>query len=213
MIYCIGNSHVNFFTDTHVATNSVWKSDTHGVFNSYAIGPVIAYNFTNHHLPKVIQAILSIDNFKPKEDYVMLIVGEVDCRWHLPKQASDQEIEIEEVVEECIDRFFDSMLALKERGCKVIGWGGHPSTTEGHSDDLSKPIFGGCKNRNRVSIHFESYYKQKCLDNKIPFISILGDIIKRDGLTNMEFFIDYCHLKTDPLIFRVLEKAKQRGLV
>jgi hypothetical protein len=213
MIYCIGNSHVNFFTDTHPGAWGEWKSGNNDVFKSYGIGPVIAYNFTTNHLPKVMQAISSIDGFNFEKDYIMLVVGEVDCRWHLPKQANEQKREVKDVVEECVDRFFISMSMLLEQGYNVVGWGSHPSTVEGHCDNLSQPIFGDCKTRNMISVHFERHYRQKCLENNIPFISILNDIIDDNGITRMEFFLDYCHLKTSPMINHVLEQVKQKDLV
>ena len=212
MIYCFGNSHVNFFTDDHPETNNRWTCDSAGIFTSYCIGPVIAYNFTKNHLPKVLQILSSNKNFNFDEDYVMIVIGEVDCRWHLPKQINDQNRQMEEVVEECVNRFFESFFILREKGYKFIGWGGHPSTTAGHSNNMDSPVFGDCKSRNKISSHFKNIYKQKCLENNIPFISILEDLIDDDGLTRMDFFRDYCHLKTDLLIEKVIEKVNVEGL-
>jgi len=96
----------------------------------------------NKHYQYNINFLDSFDLYclDKKNDYVMLIVGEVDCRVHLPKQIQLQSRPIDEVIIECVDRFFRTYLDLKERGYNVIGWGGHPSTISGPSENPSEPI-------------------------------------------------------------------------
>jgi hypothetical protein len=192
MIYTFGNSHAHLFTGSNPGTSGFGeiKDDN---FTSFSLGPVIAYNFSESHYPKVLDVL---DNLKinKKTDFIMLIVGEVDCRWHLPLQASIQNRTIESVVDECVDRLFLSYLNLVEIGYKVIGWGGHPSTTSGHNDDMNQPVFGDCINRNRISRYWNNSLKSKCEKHNIEYISIIDDLIDDNGLTKMEYFMDYCHL-------------------
>lgn len=204
MIYCIGNSHANVFTDTHPATqNKIFKSG----FVSCSIGPVIAYNFSENHLYKVLN-ILESSDFNKKSDYVMLIVGEVDCRWHLPKKSNDNNIDYYDVVKECIDRFFNNYLHLKKQGYNIIGWGGHPSTTMGHDDNPDQPVFGNCLTRNYISRTWDKLLKDKCELNNIPYISIMENLIDNNGFTKMEYFMDYCHLDYSKVKSILFEKFK-----
>jgi len=75
MIYTIGNIHANVFTNSEPGCSSVRYKDT---FKSISIGPTIAYNFYEHHYPIVLNVIKQLN--VQKDDYVILIVGEVDCR-------------------------------------------------------------------------------------------------------------------------------------
>ena len=211
MIYVFGNSHAHFFTNSHPADiEGRFKNE---YFISYSLGPTIAYNFYEHHLQKIIDLIKSNKINISSDDYILLVVGEVDCRWHLPKQAEKQKRNIQEITNECIDRFFRSHLFLKEKGLNIISWGGHPSTTSGHDDDPSNPVFADCLYRNKISKQWDSYLKYISLINSIPNISIIDDLIDENGLTKMEYFIDYCHLDHSKLFSNVLNKFKQKNLI
>jgi len=209
MIYCIGNSHANFFAGEHPGTTGRWTTGKEQIFSSHSIGPVIAYNFLNNHLSKVYSAISSIHNFDADKDYIMLVVGEVDCRLHLPKIIQEKKIHMETLVEECVKRFFESVLVLKNKGYNMITWGGHPSTLDPPDNNW---IFEDCSYRNKISVHFSNYLEKLSIENNIPFMSLVNDLIDENGLTKMQYFIDYCHLNTDMLIDVVCEKTKKLNL-
>lgn len=210
MIYCFGNSHAHFFTDSKPQTPG-WGENQNEYFRSYSLGAVIAYNFYEHHFPKMIEVINGLD--MKQNDWILIAVGEVDCRWHLPKHAEKQGRPLEEVVKECVDRFFWAHLYLKENGYDVIGWGGHPSTTAGHSDVEHSPIYGDCLSRNKTSLLWNDHLQKLCLQNEIKFSSIIRDLINVDGLTKMEYYKDYCHLDSKKLLPVVIEKFKKEGLL
>jgi hypothetical protein len=139
----------------------------------------------------------------------MLIVGEVDCRWHLPKQSSLQNKKIEELVEECVTRYFECYLDLINRGYKVIVWAGHPSTTAGHNDNLGCPVYGDCEYRNKISFYWNDVLKNLCEINDIPFLSIMDYLVDENKITKMEYFLDYCHLKSSLVLPFVYEELKK----
>ena len=201
MIYVFGNSHAHAFTGSHPSTAGLGEiSNT--FFKSYSLGPVIAYNFHINHYERLISIINSID-FNKNNDAIMLIVGEVDCRWHLPFHAHNTNKHINDVVFECVERYFINYNNLINSGYKMIGWGGHPSTTGSHDENPSNPVFGDCITRNKISLLWDFLMEAKCANVNIPYISIIKDLINEDGLTKMEYFDDYCHLnhnKIQPLI-------------
>jgi len=168
----------------------------------------------NKHYQYNINFLDSFDLYclDKKNDYVMLIVGEVDCRVHLPKQIQLQSRPIDEVIIECVDRFFRTYLDLKERGYNVIGWGGHPSTISGPSENPSEPIIGDCRFRNTISLKWDSYIESLFIENNIPHVSIIKDLIGIDGLTKMNYFMDYCHLKHDLVKEIIQTKFKEIGI-
>lgn len=142
-----------------------------------------------------------------EKGYILLVVGEVDCRWHLPKQAKEQGVTIEVLVNECVKRFFRAVLELN-RSYQVITWGGHPSTNAPHSDDPEAPIFGDVHSRNQISLFWDMVLGKESAIHGIPHVSILKELLNMDGTTKMEFYQDYCHLKTEPLHDMVVEKFR-----
>lgn len=210
MIYVFGNSHAHFFTDSTPSRNGEGENQEK-CFRSFSLGPVIAYNFYEHHFPTMIDIMNNLPI--TDKDKIMIAVGEVDCRWHLPKQAELQKRNVEDVVKECIDRFFRAHAHLKDFGYDVIAWGGHPSTTAGHSDVEHSPIYGDCLYRNKISLCWNDYLEKKCKDKDIHFVSIIRDLINLDGLTKMEYYKDYCHLDSKKLLPSVTEQFRQRGLL
>lgn len=210
MMYVFGNSHAHFFTDSTPSLFGKGENENE-FFQSFSLGPVIAYNFFDHYYPTMIGMLNNLP--VGATDYVMIAVGEVDCRWHLPKQAQAQNKPIEEVVHTCLDRFFRAHLHLKENGYNVVAWGGHPSTTSGHDDNPSEPVFGDCLTRNKISLCWNDYLEKLCNENKIQFVSIIRDLINVDGLTKMEYYKDYCHLDSKKLLPMVTQKFRQIGLL
>lgn len=210
MIYVFGNSHAHFFTDSPPPAIGMGVNSTEH-FQSFSLGPVIAYNFFEHHFPIMIDWINKLS--VTENDKIVIAVGEVDCRWHLPKQAELQKKPINDIVHECIDRLFRVHLHLKENGYQVIGWGGHPSTTSGHNDDPSNPVYGDCLSRNKISLEWSDYLGRKCKENDMEFISIIKDLINVDGMTRMEYYKDYCHLDTPKLMPLVINKFRDQGLL
>jgi len=209
MIYVFGNSHAHFFTDSFPGT--IGEGEKHNEhFRSFSLGPVIAYNFVDHHFPTMVNLLNSLP-ITPN-DPVLITIGEVDCRWHLLKQAEIQKRNAKDVVHECIDRFFTSHIYLKDNGYKVVGWGGHPSTTSGHCD-TGDVVYGDCLTRNKITLEWNDYLEQKCRAKGIIFTSIVKDLINVDGLTKIEYYKDYCHLDSAKYLPVVIEKFKEKGLI
>ena len=219
MIYTIGNSHAHFFTNSHPGELG-WGLQQNEYFKSYSANfhnpnpqyrHVLAHKFYERYFPYIIDAINSI-NFT-KNDYIMLIVGEIDCRWHFPKKEKTQNRLSKDIIKECIDEyFFPSILHLKENEYNVIGWGGHASTTSGHSDDPDNPIYGDCLTRNRISLEWNDYLHEKCKNNNIKFVSIIKDLIDDNGLTKMEYFMDNYHLNQKALPM-IINQLKQKEII
>ena len=122
MIYTFGNSHSHVFTNSLPSTFGVGEKNN-DFFTSVSLGPTIAYNFYDHHYGNLLKFANELEINKTN-DYIMLIVGEVDCRVHLPKQIELQDKPMVEVIRECADRFFRTYLDLKEKGFKVKRVGG-----------------------------------------------------------------------------------------
>ena len=210
MVYTFGNSHSHLFTNSAPGTSGVGEN-SNNLFTSISLGPVIAYNFFEHHYESLINWIntLSVDK---ENDYIMLIVGEVDCRVHLPTQIISQNRDVDDVVNECVNRFFRVYKDLKEKGYNIIGWGGHPSTTSGPDTNASSPVVGECEFRNKISLSWDKRLRYLCEEEGIPYISIIEDLINNNNLTKMEYFMDYCHLKHENVLTLLQEKFNKHQI-
>ena len=204
MIYCIGNSHLNTFSFTSGFANFRFSSCKNIAF--FHLGPVIAYNFYEKHFPKVREKILPKVN--KEDDYLLFVVGEVDCRLHIPKQADIQRRCDEEIVEECVSRF--SRIYDILQGYKILVFGTHPTTTEAHSmEDMSRPIYDSMQRRNSICVLWNNYMEKTAQKRGFPFFSIYSDLVDSQNSTKMEYFMDYCHLdsmKVKPFILREFKK-------
>ena len=186
MIVAIGNSHAHVFTGGHPACESYAEQN----FVSISIGPIIAYNFKQHHLSKVERIVKSLlDN-----TLVILVVGEVDCRWHIPKQAELQKRSIEDVTNEVVDRYFEGVLDTKKIHDKVACFGVHPTTLGGHSDNPDQPVYGNWQTRNATCVAFNKRLQNLCEKNGVGFITIYDKLVDEENKTREEFYMDYCHL-------------------
>lgn len=214
-IFAVGNSHVSYFSGNNIIVPS-WEHielDIIPGIRTHNLGPVIAYNFYNHHLPKVIE--LCRQQVKP-EDFVLMVVGETDCRWHLGYQSELQGRYICDVIYECFHRYFNSILVLKEMGYNVGLWGVHPSTHEGHSDNKDRPIFGTMQYRNEITRYWNYLSKLNCELHGMPFINIFDKLVDEvDGqiITKQDALWDYCHqsVKNLHLAIDALKGAKVYG--
>jgi len=201
MIHVIGNSHVNTFS----SDNKLNMSFENDLFKSHHIGPVIAYNFYEHHMPSVYNIIKNIN----KNDYISLIVGEVDCRLHLPLQADKQNQTDDKIVDECVNRLFRCYDVLKNNGYNLIVFSTHPTTTENH--DMSKtdrPIYGNVERRNNICLMWNKKLEELCKIKNIKYVDFYHLLVDENNITKMEYFLDYCHLNSSMCYPFILKKIK-----
>lgn len=217
MIYALGNSHSHFFTDSHPGDLG-WGKKKNEYFTSYSANfhnpnykHVLAHKFQDRFFPYIIDAMNSINI--TTNDYIMFVVGEIDCRWHFPKKIKNQNRTVDDVLSEEMEYFFPTFLYLKQNNYKVIGWGGHPSTTKNHHDpDPDNPIYGDCLFRNEISLKWNDLLNEKCIKNNIPFLSIIRDLIYDNGLTDMSYFSDDYHLNQNSMPI-VINKLKHNNII
>ena len=131
MIHCIGDSHTSFFSGSN-RIQPIWPKESNNkipLFRTYHIGPTLAYNLCNsgthtngrEKLFKIIEGI-------NKNDFVLLSFGEIDCRVHIAKQAYLQNKSIDDIIKECVKRYFSVILKIKDFGYKIILWGVIPTS-------------------------------------------------------------------------------------
>lgn len=221
MIVVLGNSHVVSFVGSppcgtkipgRINQRNVQHNVDHPEIMAVFLGRgLVAYNFKENHLPKILQVIAE-RNLSKANDTLLLHIGEVDCRYFLAKrilEGGDQDV----VVNECVDRFFETVKCLVADGWKVALVGAHPSTTEGHSEHPDKPHFGDCAFRNSVCMTWNAALETKCVAMKLPFVSIFKHLVDLNNITDMSYFVDYCHLSYDKCFPLYLAEMRAVGLM
>ncbi len=217
MLFVFGNSHVVTFCGSppagnkspKIMTNKPQRNPENPNICSMFLGKgLVAYNFVNKHLPKVYAALKDVSADKSK-DSCLLYIGEVDCRYYLAKRVLEGD-DRETVVKECVERFFETVKDMLEKGWRVAVAGSHPTTTEGHDEHPDHPHWGDCALRNAVCVEWNKQLKALCDGANVPFICIYDELVDENNITKMEYFVDYCHLsyeKCFPKFLRELRKA------
>jgi hypothetical protein len=218
-IYCIGDSHVNFFSGQN-EVQQLWPKPSNDVlpyFKTFRLGAILAYNLCKYGTRKKGRELLfvlldrnvPIQNREiPPESKLLLCFGEIDCRAHLLKQAEIQKRDITAVVEECVKRYFSVISEIKELGYETLVWNVIPTSRHDHIPNREFPVYGTCLERNHVTRLFNNCLSDICSSTGVEFISIFDELVDEQGLTREEYYFDYIHLsqKAMPL---VIEKVKE----
>ena len=214
MIHCIGDSHSAVFSGKE-EMQPIWPSrsdDRTPFFKSYRIGPATAYQLENKK--NIIDEIISY-NVDITNDSVLFCFGEVDIRAHLVKQMELQNKSKEEIVKECVDRYFSVLLYYKNKGVNVMGWGPIASWHES-KQYTGGPSFGSCLERNLVTEEFNRYLKELCDNNNIGFVTIFYKMIDENKITN-PYYLDnwegsHMHLSQTSMPL-ILESFSEKKLI
>jgi hypothetical protein len=195
-IVIFGNSHVSTFCgiDTMIEDNlQPFESDDF-IYICKRLGPCTAYNFfwNPNYYPKVID-ILESGSYK--EDTICLLLGELDCRVHIGLNSQKTSRPLDECIEEVIDRFVLCLLDLKQRGYKVLVIAVQPASTHPPSTQPDKPVHGHFIFRNRLTREFNTLLERKSKIHGFLFCSIFDALMIDNETPNMEFFMDYVHLR------------------
>ena len=119
LIHVIGDSHS-------------WAFKRHRSFIIHNIGPATAYNLVNQNSTiqsnkKLFQIIDRIDT---KNDMVVLVFGEIDCRVHFYNQymKNNGKVSLDKLMDMTIANYGKVLCQLKERGVNFIVYGVLPAS-------------------------------------------------------------------------------------
>jgi len=221
MTYIIGDSHVSVFSGTdktfdglrHIQPEfgtcyTLKQGQLREKINRFEqqipyfcpikVGSYTAYNSYNK-LPKIEQAIEEY-NITPK-DFVFLCFGEIDIRNHIGFHAIKNGKDMDGTIRECVDRYMNTVLYLKNKGFK-IGVYAPPCSSVGlgtHAD------YGDVYIRNKMTIAFNDYLKQRCYNHNIIVKDISKKMMLPDGSTDQKYIMDDIHLSQDAMLLLVEE--------
>lgn len=217
IIHCIGDSHINVFSGQK-DIQPIWpeiSKNSIEFFKTYRLGPVLAYNLCKLDTEtKGREKLFKILNTIPKNSTIILSFGEIDCRFHLLKQSEIQKRSIEDIVNECVERYFSVILEVKNLNYNVLILEVIPSTPIPSSNKPEFPIYGTCTERNNVTSIFNKYLEKLLNKKSIPMIRISKKITNRDGFIKTKYLRDPVHLnqKAIPIIIEEINKINNINL-
>ena len=198
--HIIGNSHAHTFTGSELGKYARGNSQK-SFWDSYSLGPLSSIDIESSKFPLLTKVI---EKYEFRElDYILLPLGEAECRWYalkdrnLPMEPTEEELN--SILKPYLQAAMDVNLALANLGMRPIIWGGHASSRLGPRVDKDIPIAGESVIRNRLSVVWEKAMRNFAKEHNFPFVSILSLMLDENLETREGFLLDACHLKTDLL--------------
>lgn len=197
IIHCIGDSHSCFFYGQDKIAPPLEKNDSLiPCFKVYSIGACLAYNLctsgtTTGGREKVLDLL---ENKIPLGSRILLCFGEIDCRFHILKQAEKQKKDVKAVVEDCVKRYFDFIQEIKIKGYQVLVWGVIPTASDSMQMDHDYPRLGTCAERNSLTRYFNEKLRILLNEESIKFISYFEQLLDGNNITKEQYFMDQIHL-------------------
>lgn len=207
IIYCIGDSHVSFFSgiDNIIPmwnkNNNVNKSGKIKYFEIFRLGAFTAYNlYRNDESKKRIMEALSVIK---KNSNILLCFGEIDCRCHIVKQSEIQNKSIDVVSNECARRYIDTINEIKNNGYNIIVWNIIPPYSVKNECGVFTE-YGTLEQRKNAAVCFNKYIHEN-INSDIFFLYIYDKVSDKNGFALNGIFFDEIHLSQYSMPF-VIEK-------
>ncbi|MEI7815198.1 MAG: hypothetical protein WCJ13_10465 [Coriobacteriia bacterium] len=200
VIHVIGDSHVAMFSGKDAMVDA-WPRSTRNRldgFQAYRLGPVLAFRLADLKTSSLgrekLLATLAYGPVPPR-GVVMLCFGEIDCRYHLLRQAESQGRAIDDVVAECVRRYAGVALEIQALGFSTCAWGVIPADNvrpEDANDDY--PYWGTPSQRNAVARTFNRMLADQLEPLGVAVLSISQSLIGPDGQPKRDLYMDSVHL-------------------
>lgn len=195
-LLCIGDSHASFFSgeDKVQPQYPVPSVDHIPHLEGIRLGAVLAYSLhregTQNLGREKLFEILSRTN--PADTDIILCFGEIDCRFHLLSQAESRSRPLEEVVADCIDKYFGVIMEVKNLGFNVLVWNSTPTAYVTTNPEY--PNHGTHLQRNGCSRMFNERLAGRCEKENISFIDIFDHLVDKRNYTKEYYLFDGIHL-------------------
>ncbi len=199
-LHCIGDSHTAFFTG-YDKIQSEYPEIVFSIVSNiltYRIGAPLAFNLcekvSKENSNKKLFAILKSLNIQ--EDFILLCFGEIDCRAHIIKQAEITNKSIEEVIENCINRYVSVVLEIKKMGFRVGVWNAIPSAIGINNPNSEFPYYGKDLERNIVTKKFNERLAFFSINNQFNYWQIFDLLVDENLKTREKYYFDKVHLNS-----------------
>lgn len=221
-IFVIGDSHTCFLGGNNVKEakplgkwlNIRECSNVIHPFQVFHTGPGLAYNACRYGTfaatREKVDFLLKY-GFIPKNSTILCCFGEIDIRVHAIRQAEQQGISVEKVLDCIIERYLAFLQGIQKTN-HVMVWGPIPSTKDGAYRDPLWPYYGSERARNIATAYFNQRLEETCESEKIGYVSVFKYLIDENYMTKGEYLYDGYHLAQKAWKFAMRE-FKSKGIL
>lgn len=201
-IIAIGDSHIRFLagkdetSGAHQDICRVFKGFS-AKFVGYHVGPALAFNLdkygTKTFALEQIESLIK-KNILPIGAQVMFSFGEIDCRYHICRQAEAKGMTVDEIVDLVCKKYGDFLERIEREGYRPMVWAPFATTWSDRWDDPEHPVYGSYQQRDRAIQRFNDVMKDFCRRHSYGFLSLYGNLLDKKGELIRSYFCDTIHL-------------------
>jgi hypothetical protein len=201
-IHVMGDSHVRFLAGKDEVSGAVHNvcrifDGFSAKFTSYHIGPGLAFSLNKRGTKTLaleqMEQVLE-KKIIPSGSQLMFSFGEIDCRFHVCRQAELQSEPIRKIVADVCAVYVDFLDKIASQGYKVSVWAPFATTWVDHWSDPDHPVYGTYEARSEAVRQFNEIMSDFCKMRGYGFYSVLGKVQLPDGSVDKSFFRDPLHL-------------------
>ncbi|WP_157895255.1 hypothetical protein [Verrucomicrobium sp. GAS474] len=165
-------------------------------FRTFRVGPVLAWSLAREGSSTAGREKVGevLARAVPPGAAVLFCFGEIDCRFHILRQAERQGRPFAALAAECAEVYFDAARDLAGPGRTVLFCSVPPSTRLGEVLEGEYPRLGSCAVRNEVTRAFNRRLQALCGERGLAFVDYDGALVDGEGLSRACFFRDEVHL-------------------
>ncbi|MBR1477520.1 MAG: hypothetical protein IJ608_06125 [Lachnospiraceae bacterium] len=188
----LGDSHVNFFSGNEdlsfipIGHDINTCEQVNGlIFTTLHLGPCLAYNCRKYETRNRFREKLEYleKEFIVPGSRIITVMGEIDIRVHVFKEAAKQNRSYESIVEDITKNYFTLLMDLKNKGFDVYCFGPIATQKDDCPIEDEYPRVGSEVERNKATKYFTDEMKKMCDRAGIIFMSIFDKMITEDYRT------------------------------
>lgn len=175
--------------------------------STYHFGACTAYSLMNPD--SFTRSWHTFQNFlrghSPDTDTIMLLFGEIDCRVLIYYKHMKVPIELSEMIDIVIFRYFGFVDYLRSLLYNVIIHGIPPAVRQ--SNEYQMEFYGNNSIRSYISEQFNSKLKKESSKRRIGFFDIYPAVVDGEGMTSASIcLLDLVHI--DPSKFPIASQLQ-----
>lgn len=213
-IFAVGDSHVRFLagrdeTSARQARDKAnWYEHCSARITGVHLGPGLAHNANRPGartacFEKLCRLTSGPTPQIPAGARILLSYGEIDCRYHVVRQAEAQGRPIEAIVDEICEAYAGLLDRLAAAGYRPGIWGAVAPSWLEESGDPEHPIHGSFAQRLAATRRFNLRMAEACRRRGMPFLCLVDELLDATGRTDRRWFADGIHLsqRARPLLY------------
>lgn len=179
----IGNSHARVFRfESGMISHVISASTAHNL---------VKPRNTTRSREKLFAALKLV---KP-QDYVVMVFGEVDCRYHIYYQYEKhgKVMSMESLIDNTIDNYGEVIWEASRLGHSVAVCSVVPASWR---ESKAYPYYGSPEVRSWITHEFNDRLRRFCVDDGFDYIDVYTPAADSNGFIKPEFSLDDIHLNS-----------------